>query len=175
MNGRASDNGELAPGPLGADHLIELVYDDLRRLAVGWMGKAQWTVQPTALVHEAYARCARSAEFRDRSHFAAVAAKAMRQLLVDHARRRRAGRRDVERRTEIDVETLGREACDVLVIDDALGSLAGLDGRKARVVELRVFGGLTIEQTATALGVSHMTVSNDWRFARAWLADRLGR
>lgn len=156
-----------------AADLVASVYSDLRDLAARYLGHRNWTVQPTALVHEAYSRCARQGQFRGPEHFAAVAATAMRQLLIDHARARRAGKRDAALRTVCNLDEIGRSEFDVLDIDDALAVLAALDERKAKVVELRIFGGMTIPEVARALGISHMTVSNDWRFARAWLAERL--
>ncbi|MEM7203242.1 MAG: ECF-type sigma factor [Planctomycetota bacterium] len=174
----SADSSEGAPpspsgGERRASDLAPLVYDELRQLAAKHLAERDWTIQPTALVHEAYIRCSRQDRFRSSDHFAAVAAKAMRQILVDHARRRRAGKRDRRRRQECEVAELTTQPVDVLELDEALRDLAELDARKAEVVEMRVFGQLTIEATARELGVSHMTVSSDWRFARAWLADRL--
>ncbi|MHC5211233.1 MAG: ECF-type sigma factor [Planctomycetota bacterium] len=136
------------------------------------------TLQPTALVNEAWLRVAdRPGGYESRSHFLGVAAKAMRHVLVDHARRRRAAKRggDAERVTlltgdggEADAPTL-----DVLDLDEALARLERTDERLACVVELKFFAGLTIEEVAEALGVSHMTVSTDWRRARVWLAREL--
>ena len=155
-------------------------YAELRRLAGAYVGRqpAGQTLQPTALVHEAYLRLVpgRGRGFRDRTHFVAVAARAMRQILVDAARKRRTAKRDakVERITwDLTAPPRPSSDVDVLDFDAALERLHRLDERKARVVELRVFGGLTIDETASSLGVSGVTVSNDWRFARAWFVREL--
>ncbi|MEZ5966350.1 MAG: ECF-type sigma factor [Planctomycetota bacterium] len=163
---------EASEEPVDAAACLPRIYDELRRLAARYVGKDAGTLQPTALVHEAFLKLA-NAGFRDLGHFRAVAATAMRQALVDHARGRSAAKRGGGAEpTLCDVAELQAPPTDVLVLDDALTELRRLDGRKADVVELRVFGGLTIDEAATHLRVSHMTVSNDWRFARAWLAKR---
>jgi RNA polymerase sigma factor (TIGR02999 family) len=157
------------------------VYDELRRVAASYFRSkpAAETLQPTALVHEAYLKLASrtSAEYESRAHFTAVAATAMRHILVDHAR----GRGRAKRGGGIKAITLNEaliaaaetEDVDVLRLDDALTKLAELDPRRSRVVELRFFGGLNIEETATVLGVARSTVTEDWRLARAWLACEL--
>jgi RNA polymerase sigma factor (TIGR02999 family) len=167
---RASPDG-------AAERWIPLVYEELRRLAARSIRNQPpgHTLQPTALVHEAYLKLAEGPErlWRDRTHFLATAATAMRHILVDHARARDAEKRGGGwRRITLD-DRLGAQPgadIDLLCLDEALEKLAALDGRKARVIELRFFAGLSIEETAEALEVSHMTVSNDWRFARAWIA-----
>lgn len=172
----AADEGD----PQALDDLFPVVYDDLRRLAQGYLGRerAGHTLQPTALVHEAFVRLVglEPASLQGSKHFFAVAARAMRRILVDHARRRTAGKRGGNaKRLSLDRlprEPEARDAC-LVDLDDALERLATHDPRKARVVELRFFGGLDIEATAQALDVSHATVERDWAFARAWLARAL--
>ncbi|MGE3166680.1 MAG: ECF-type sigma factor [Planctomycetota bacterium] len=158
-----------------------LVYDELKRLAFRSLrGQSRGhTLQPTALVHEAYLRLASVEDppWRDRTHFLATAATTMRHVLVDHARARATEKRGGSRRRITLDERLGSAAVpdvDLLALHEAMERLAELDPRKARVVELRFFAGLDLEETATVLGVSSMTVSNDWRFARAWIARALG-
>lgn len=157
--------------------MLPLVYDELRGLAARLMGqRGGHTLQATALVHEAWLKLARRERAGDgwdgRAHFLAVAARAMRQVLVNHARDRGAQKRGGEAmRVTLD-EAIGAvevDAVEVLALDDALQRLAQLDPRQAKVVELRSFGGLSIEEVATALGVGLTTVKADWRFARAWL------
>jgi len=173
------DAGSARPG--AGDRLYEAVYPELRRLARSLMRRerASHTLQPTALVHEAYLALlggAAEVRFADRVHFFATAAKAMRQVLVDHARRRVAAKRGAGA-TQVPLdEERGHGAgapCDVLALDDAIGKLAALDPRAARIVELRVFGGLTVEEMALELGVSKRTVDGDWAVGRMWLARAL--
>jgi RNA polymerase sigma-70 factor, ECF subfamily len=166
-----------------ADRLFPLVYDELRALASHFFERqpANHTLQPTALVHDAFLRLVGqpAGAFRDRTHFMAVAAKAMRQILTDHARRRAAQKRGGEwSQIAIDDGALaheGRQSVDVLALDEALGRLATLDERKARVVELRFFGGLTNDEAAESLGVSRATIADDWTVARTWLRSELSR
>jgi RNA polymerase sigma factor (TIGR02999 family) len=163
------------------EQVVEHVYADLRRLAAFYFRQeaAGHTLQPTALVHEVFMRlCAgRPVEWENRAHFFAVAARQMRRILVDHARRRKALKR---RDTLIPVSLTSRRAGDgdtavenLLHMHEALERLEGLDSRAARVVELRVFGGLSESEIATALGISIPTVKRDWTFAKAWLRSRL--
>lgn len=158
-----------------ADQLVPLVYDELHKLAVHYMRaeRGDHTLQPTALVHEAYIRLVdqRNASWQNRSHFFGIAAQAMRRILVDHARRKRAGKREGGDRVTLDesVAEAPQRSVDLIALDDALNKLASLDPRQARVVELRFFGGLDIEQTAESLGISPATVKRDWTFARAFL------
>lgn len=158
-----------------ADQLVPLVYDELHKLAVHYMRaeRGDHTLQPTALVHEAYIRLVdqRNASWQNRSHFFGIAAQAMRRILVDHARRKRAGKREGGDRVTLDesVAEAPQRSVDLIALDDALNKLAALDPRQARVVELRFFGGLDIEQTAESLGISPATVKRDWTFARAFL------
>lgn len=163
-----------------AEALFPLVYEQLRELARRSFRRerAHHTLQPTALVHEAWLRVAAqtSGDWQDRAHFFGIAARVMRQVLVDHARRRgalkRAGRREpvtMERIPDDD----GAAPLDVVALDEALARLAALAPRKAGVVELRLFAGMTVEEVAEALGVSVRTVEGDWAFARAWLRSEL--
>jgi RNA polymerase sigma factor (TIGR02999 family) len=171
-----------------AAELLPLVYDELRRLAGNYMLReaAGHTLQPTALLHEAFFRLiasdssgARTNTFQSREHFIGVAANAMRQVLVDHARRRNADKRGAQwMRITLDPSADGDAAesishDELLALHDALESLAIKHVRLARVVELRYFGGLTIRETADVLGVSHTTVEDDWSLAKAWLAREL--
>jgi RNA polymerase sigma-70 factor (ECF subfamily) len=161
------------------DELLPLVYDDLRRQARRLMRSqpAGHTLQTTALVHEAYLRLVgqSAVEWNGRAHFFGVAAKAMRSILVDHARARGAAGGSARAITLDDaVGVAGPQASvDVLALDDALGRLAELDARKSKLVELRYFGGLGIEETAAVLGVSPATVKREWTTARAWLRREL--
>lgn len=160
------------------DRLFEVVYDDLKRRAHAQLSGSTPTLNTTALVHEAYVKLAGAADpdWNDGQHFFRVAARAMRHILVDRARKHLARKRGGGRapldldRLEIGVDT----AADRLVsLDEALSRLAEQDGRLAEVVELRFFGGLSVEETARALGVSDRTVKRDWRLARAFLHERL--
>ena len=162
------------------DELIPLVYTELKTLASRQRRKAPMydTLNTTALLHEAFIKLTggESSEFKDRCHFFAAAAVAMRHLAVDYARRKAALRRGGGRRViplhEVQVGAKDQTET-VLAIDDALDRLAGLDRRLARVVECRFFGGMTEEETAAALGVTDRTVRRDWAKARAWLHDDL--
>ncbi len=161
--------------------LFALLYDDLRALAqrVFRSQRRDHTLQPTALVHEAYLKIARGAgrTWNDEAHVLNLAARAMRQILVNHARDRSAGKRGGGEGRRVTLSGLGGESdpgFEVLAADDALSALARLDERQARVAELRVFGGLTNAETARVLGVSLRTVEMEWRMAKAWLAERMG-
>jgi len=166
-----------------AAQLMDVVYDELRGLAEGYFRgqhPAQ-TLQPTALVHEAFLKVASrtGARYEDRSHFCAICAVAMRGILADHARRRMAAKRgggaDWQR---VSLEEGGTPAggneLDALALDEALTMLEARSERQARIVEYRFFGGMTVEEVATVLGVSRSTVEDDWRIARAWLTVQLG-
>jgi RNA polymerase sigma factor (TIGR02999 family) len=162
--------------PPARDELIAHVYDELRRLAAAYLRRerADHTLQPTALVHEAYMRLAaqRGVDWRNREHFVGVAAEMMRRVLVDHARGHRRAKRGGGLRlplTEADGFAEG-EADELVALDEALRRLARRHPQKSRIVELRFFGGLSIEETARVLSVSDSTVERDWKFARAWLA-----
>jgi len=162
-----------------------MVYDELRRLAKGYMSRETpgHTLQPTALVHEAYLKLVdqKRADWKSRTHFYAVGARVMRRLLVDHARergalKRGAGWQNVTLSGVGALEPLAGEALDpeqLLDLNTALDRLAEIDEREAKVVTLRFFGGLTVEQVAEVLGVSKRTVENDSRHAQAWLRLRL--
>jgi len=164
-----------------AEELMPLVYGELRRLAGGYMRRerAGHTLQATELVHEAYFRLAgqQRAVWKGRAHFFAIAAQAMRRILVDHARRS-GGRRRVESGDRRPIEDAGGVTLDcgeeILDLHRALERLAELSPRQARIVELRFFGGMTVSETAEALSLSVPTVVRDWRFARAWLRRELG-
>jgi RNA polymerase sigma-70 factor (ECF subfamily) len=166
--------------PLALEKLTLLVYEELRRLAHRYMAqqRGDHTLQTTALVHEAYLRLAGQGEphYQNRSHFLAVAARAMRQILVDHARsalrqKRGAGAERVELDEAVWVSAAPTR--EILDLNEALEKLATLDARKAQVVELRYFGGLKQEEIAEALNVSEVTVRRDWTFSRAWLYAEL--
>lgn len=162
------------------DAMVPLVYDELRRLAASYLRseRKNHTLQPTALVHEAYMRLIdqRNVAWQNRAHFVAVAAIVMRRLLVNHARGKAAVKRGdgvVPESLTVVGDVSGPAPLDVLALDQALDALAALDARKCRVVELKVFGGLSTEEIAEAIGVSVATVERDWSFARAWLSHQL--
>jgi RNA polymerase sigma factor (TIGR02999 family) len=162
------------------ERLIPLVYDELRRVARAHLRRepADRTLQTTALVHEVYLRLVDLKELalHDRTHFFAVAARLMRQILVDHARRKRAGKRGggVAAVSLADLPVGAEQASvDVLALDEALDKLRVFDPRQCDVVELRFFAGLTVEEVADALGISRATAEREWAMAKAWLYDRL--
>ncbi len=166
------------------DQLLPYVYDELRGLARRKLGKGQdaQTLQPTALVNEVYLRLVdqKMAGLEDRSHFLQLCARVMRRILVDRARARQAVKRDGGKREDfaltLQVEAEPEsDALDVLVLDGALERLGALDDRKARVVELRYFSGLTMDEVAAALEISKRTAEADWTFARAWLRREMDR
>ncbi len=165
--------------PGAYDAVLPLVYDELRRMAArSLQHEAEGhTLQPTALVHEAYLRLIdqRDATFENRGHFYAIAATVMRRILVDHARRGRAEKRGGDNvvRLRDGMDAAAQESEQLLEVDAALEQLAALDARQAKVVELRYFGGLSVEQTAQVLGVSERTVKRDWVIARAFLQRAL--
>jgi RNA polymerase sigma factor (TIGR02999 family) len=162
--------------------LMPLVYDELRRLADHYLRQERpdHTLQPTALVHEAYLRLVDQSrvEWQGRAHFIGVAAQLMRRILVDHARRHHASKRGgFQQRLSLDeaVDYSQPRDLDLVALDDALNALEQFDERQSRIVELRFFGGLTIEETAEALGVSPATVKVDWNMAKAWLLREVSR
>lgn len=162
------------------DRLMPLVMDELRRLAGAYLRRerANHTLQPTALVNEAYLRLVdQKARWQNRAQFFGVAAQLMRRILVDHARLRQAQKRggsDQQRLSLADVERASdKPDVDLLALHEALNELAELDPQQARIVELKFFGGLSIEETAEVLGVGHATVERDWKMARAWLRSKL--
>ena len=169
--------------PGAAADLLPLVYDQLRKLAAKYMGRGpNQTLQPTAVVHEAYMKMVGAKDdWRSRAHFQAVAAKAMRQVLIDHARRRGALKRgegirnltiDEDLRPAVDRET---RTIDILDLEDALEQLEALRPRHAHLVELRYFGGLSIKEAAEALRISASMAEKDWAMARAWLLRALSK
>ena len=168
-------------GDVGAlDRLTPVVYEELRRMARRYMRRESPdnSLQATALVHEAYLKLvdARFAQWQDRAHFFAVSARLMRWILVDAARAREAGKRGGHRvRVEINesVDEAPLKSDQMVRLDDALDALAKLDPRKARVVELRFFGGLSVEEAAEVLKISAQSVMRDWKLARAWLAREM--
>ena len=170
-----------AGDPAAADQLIPVVYEELRRQASRYLSRerSDHTLQPTALVNEAYLRLAeqRRVRWQDRGQFFALAATVMRRLLVDHARQHGASKRGASVTIPIgDGEVLAfapSPDVDVLALNDALTELAEIDPLRMRLIELRFFGGLTTEEAAEALGVSAATVTRGWRLARAWLHARL--
>jgi RNA polymerase sigma factor (TIGR02999 family) len=172
-----------AGDPMAAERLLPFVYERLRALAGSYLqGRVEHTLQPTALVHEAYMRLFQMQEAaNDREHFLAIAAVAMRQILADHARRRKATKRGGDRgKRELDTGVMAglaaedRDGDALVALHEALEALAAADERRYKVVELRFLGGLSVEECARTLGVSERTVESDWRAARAWLRQALG-
>ena len=168
-------------GDRGAlDRLIPLVYGELRKLAHHYLRaeRSGVTLQSTALVHEAYLRLVKQepVDWQNRSHFFGVAARLIRQILVDQARKRNAARRgsgDLRLVWEESSDASPAGEVDLLLLDDALTDLTRLDERQSRIVELRFFGGLSVEETAVALGISERTVKREWASAKAWLFQQL--
>ena len=171
--------GEWAKGNQHAlEELMPLVYGELRGIAAAYLRKERQghTLQPTAVVHEAYIRLVRqrNPDWENRQHFFGVAAHMMRQILVEHARRRGAGKRAGQRVSLEDAVSFYRERSrDVLVLDSCLTELERLDPRKCKAVELRYFGGLSMEEIADTLQVSPVTVRRDLRMAEAWLSHEM--
>ena len=167
-------------GPELTARLVEALYPELRRLAGSLMRRERsgHTLQPTALVGEAFLKLVDQTriQWQDRAHFLGIAARVMRQILVDHARRHAALKRGAEMERVTFDESLGHgsdRGIGILALDDALERFAAVDRRGAQVVELRVFGGATVEEIAHTLQVSKRTVDNDWAVARMWLAREL--
>src|SRR5262245_19368626 len=173
--------------PHAAEELLPLVYDELRQLAARSLAgeAAGHTLQPTALVHEAYLKLigpGPQPPWNGRVHFVAAAAEAMRRILIDHARRKQRARRGAGMR-RVEMEDLdnaelvagGGDADELLALDEALARLAAADPRRAELVRLRYFAGLTLEQAAELLGISRATADRHWAFARAWLYDEMTR
>lgn len=167
--------------PHALESLLPLVYADLRRIARRHLlrDRPNHTLQSTDLLHEAFLRLIKQkgVTFENRTHFYAIGARVMRQILVDHARTRKAAKRNGGERLDLDGVVLGTAApnVDVLALDDALDHLARLDPQQARIIEMRFFGGLSIEETAAALDISPATVKRDWLMARVWLHRKLGK
>jgi RNA polymerase sigma factor (TIGR02999 family) len=161
--------------------LVPLVYQELHRLAHHYLRgqRPNHTLQSTALVHEAYLRLSRQnpAHFADRNHFFAVAALCMRQILVEYARSRRAVKRDAGYRLTLDdsMSLLKGRSAELVALDEALKDLARLDPQQSQIVELRFFGGLSIEETAQVLSISPATVKRHWTTARVWLHREMSR
>jgi len=164
------------------EHLMPLMYEELHRLAARCMAEEQegHVLQTTALVHEVYIRLVDvdNVGWRDRAHFFALSARLMRRILIDLARSRHYQKRGghaahlhLEEALTVSIET----APDILAVDDALQALAAVDSRKSQIVELRFFGGLTVEETADVLQISPETILRDWRLAKAWLIRELSR
>jgi RNA polymerase sigma factor (TIGR02999 family) len=166
--------------PDAQEELLPLVYDELRRRAAGQLrrDRKEHTLQPTALVHEAYLRLVgqREVDWQCRMHFFALASRMMRRVLVDHARARAAAKRpDASLRVTLDsdLSSVDPRGCDLLMLDEALSELAHLDQRQGSIVELCYFGGLTEDEVAATLSVSRSTVSRELRSAKAWLFRRM--
>jgi RNA polymerase sigma factor (TIGR02999 family) len=164
------------------DELLPLIYGELRRLAGSYFRRERpnHTLQPTALVHEAYLRLVdqTQVEWRNRAHFLAVAATQMRRILVDHARGHAAGKRGgAAEKLPLDdaLAAADERGAELLAVDEALKALAGFDADKSRLVELRYFGGLTIEETAAVMNISVSTANRQWRMTKAWLYVQLAR
>jgi RNA polymerase sigma factor (TIGR02999 family) len=172
------NNGDQA----ALDQLMPLVYDEMRRLAERYLRRerSDHTLQPTALVHEAYLHLVdqTAVQWQNRAHFFGVAARAMRQILVSHARRHQATKRGSGgHKLPLD-EAIGvpeRRDVDLVALDDALTALATLDPQQSRIVEVRFFGGLTIEETAEALSISPATVKREWGLAKLWLLHQISK
>jgi len=167
----SSDAGAAAP-----DDLLPLVYEELRRLAASYLRRERpgHTLQPTALVHEAYMRLIeqRRVDWSNRGHFMALAAVMMRRILVNHARDRAAGKRGASAEhvpLTLAGEAIGAAEVNLVDLHEALDRLSEMDPRKGQIVELKFFGGLTTDEIAETLGISPATVERDWKFARAWL------
>jgi len=161
------------------DELLPLVYRELRQRAAGYLRheRRDHTLQPTALVHEAYIRLLgqRRVTWRNRAQFFGVASQIMRRILVDYARERQAAKRPGGIRVTLDEAAVTADApdCELLMLDEALHALARLDERQARIVELKYFGGLSEEEVGAVLSMSRATVTREWQSARAWLYRRL--
>jgi RNA polymerase sigma factor (TIGR02999 family) len=172
---------EMTDGNEGApEALLPLVYDELKKLAAAYMRNERegHTLQTTALVHEAYVRMVdwKEAGWKNRSHFFAVAAKMMRQILVDYARRHRSEKRGSGGpKIALDeaITFAAEKDLDLFALDEALTKLESFDQRQCRIIEMRFFGGLTIEETAEVMKLSPATVKNDWTMARTWLYNQL--
>lgn len=168
--------------PTALDELTPLVYQEMHQFARYYMGRERigHTLQASALVNEAYLRLVdhKGIRWKNRAHFYAVAAQAMRHILVDHARTRNCAKRGggVQKVTLDQADGIDtKDPVDLIALDDALTELTALDSRQAKIVELRYFGGMSVDEIARALGVSQATVMRDWRAARAWLFRAINR
>ena len=163
------------------DQLMPLVYSELRRLATNYLRRERQghTLQPTALVNEAYLKLVdqRNAKWQNRAQFFGISAQLMRRILVDHARQHRAAKRGGSEQQRLSITSAEKFAkqseIDLLALNEALDELTKMDPQQARIVELKFFGGLSIEETAEILGIGHATVERDWKMARAWLRRQL--
>ncbi|HZH34944.1 MAG TPA: sigma-70 family RNA polymerase sigma factor [Pyrinomonadaceae bacterium] len=163
------------------DELLPLVYGELRRLADNYLRRERTdhTLQPTALVHEAYLKLIgqKEVDWQNRAHFFGVAARLMREILIDHARTRNREKRGGKFQTRVVLDEaisfFDEKDLDILALDEALTNLEKLDPEQTRIVELRFFGGLTVEETAEALGISPATVKREWQTAKLWLLREL--
>lgn len=162
------------------DALLAMIYDELRRLAASYLRRERpdHTLQPTALVHEAYMRLIDQTQvnWQNRAHFFGVAAQMMRRILVDHARVHNAEKRGHEyQKLSLDenIDKAVERSHELIMLDDALKTLAEVDPQKSRIVELRYFGGLTVEETAEVMGVTPITIKRHWRMAKAWLYGQM--
>src|ERR1043166_3558032 len=163
------------------DKLMPLVYSEIRRLANNYLRRERQnhTLQPTALVNEAYLKLVdqRNAQWQNRAQFYGVAAQLMRRILVDHARQHQAAKRGGSAQHRLSITSAERLAAkpetDLLAMHEALEELKTFDPQQERIVELRFFGGLSIEETAEVMGIGHATVERDWKMARAWLRRKL--
>lgn len=157
------------------DKLLPLVYTELRHLAERYLHRERpdHTLQPTALVHEAYLRLIdQDVSWQNRAHFFGVAAEMMRRILIDHARKHQAAKRGsggIKLSLDEAIDLTDERAAELIALDDALKALAEFDAQKSRIVELRFFGGLSIEETAAVLGIGTATVIRQWKMAKAWL------
>jgi RNA polymerase sigma factor (TIGR02999 family) len=163
------------------EKLMPLVYNELRRLATNYLRRerASHTLQPTALVNEAYLKLIdqRNAKWQNRAHFFGISAQLMRRILVDHARQHQAVKRGGSAQQRLSItsaeQIIQQPEIDLLALNEALEELSQIDPQQGRIVELKFFGGLSIEETAEVLGISHATVERDWKMARAWLRRKL--
>jgi RNA polymerase sigma factor (TIGR02999 family) len=170
-------NGDQA----ALEQLMPLVYDELRRLASNYLRRERvsHTLQPTALVNEAYLKLVdqRNAKWQNRAHFFGISAQLMRRILVDHARQHSAAKRGGSKQQRLSITSAERVVkqpeVDLLALNEALDELTIMDPQQAQIVELKFFGGLSIEETAEVLGIGHATVERDWKMARAWLRRQL--
>lgn len=170
-------NGDQA----ALEKLMPLVYSELRRLATNYLRRerAGHTLQPTALVNEAYLKLVvqKNAKWQNRAQFFAISAQLMRRILVDHARRHQAVKRGGSEQQRLSItsaeEFASQTAVDLLALNEALDELTKMDSQQGRIVELKFFGGLSIDETAEVLGIGHATVEREWKSARAWLRRQL--
>ena len=165
-----------------ADELLPLIYNELKRIASNYLRRerSDHTLQPTALVHEAYMKMIdiTQVNWQNKAHFLGVAANQMRRILVDYARQHNAEKRGGEfhiMTLNEDIDKAVEQSTELIALDDALNELAKMDEVKARIVELRYFGGLTVEETAEVLGVAPITIKRHWRMTKAWLYGQLAK